>query len=163
MGAKKPKSVYKMPEKIDDGWEVSALSQEGLDTSLIFECMRWVVVEYYKNIHSTLIVKNGKLVLEEYFYGYHKEKKHQIRSTTKSIGSVLTGIVIDNDILKHVEETIYPYFKNYATDTRWDAWSKAITVKHLLTMTSGYDCDDHSTDFACENEMYKKTTGSNTP
>jgi CubicO group peptidase (beta-lactamase class C family) len=154
-GFRQQNYVYKIPEKTDDGWDVSSLQEEGLDPMLISECMRRVVVESYKNIHSTLIVKNGKLVLEEYFYGYHKDKNHRISSATKSIGSVLTGIAIDKGLLKNAEVTLYPYFINDAIDTEWDDWSKTVTVKHLLTMTSGYDCDDHRTDFACEHEMYK--------
>jgi len=53
--------------------------------------MHCVLTEKYKNIHSILAVKNGKLVIEEYFYGFHRSKKHAIHSVTKSIGSVPEG------------------------------------------------------------------------
>jgi CubicO group peptidase (beta-lactamase class C family) len=102
-----------------------------------------------------LLVKNGKLILEEYFYNYNHEKLHQIRSVTKSIGSVLTGIAIDQGFIRSENETIYPYFKSYEPKEGWDARVKKVNLKSLMTMTSGYDCDDIKGKFNCERNMYK--------
>ena len=50
-------------------------------------------------IHSLLVARNGSLVHEEYFNGYGPNTPHDLRSATKSITSVLTGIAIDNNLL----------------------------------------------------------------
>ena len=40
---------------------------------------------------ATSAYQDGKLVLEEYFYGYNAQRPHQLRSTTKSVVSALAG------------------------------------------------------------------------
>ena len=101
-------------------------------------------------------MKDGKLILEEYFHGFHREKIHQIRSATKSIGSILIGMAIDDHFIRDVDEKIYPFFKEYEVDKKWDERVRYVTLKTLLTMTSGYACDDHAfPSFQCERAMYK--------
>jgi CubicO group peptidase (beta-lactamase class C family) len=146
---------YQIPEKVTDGWEVSSLKEEGIDTVRINELMSNILLGNFPKIHSVLLVKNGKLVLEEYFYDYNRERLHQIRSATKSIGSVLTGIAIDQGIIKNENERIYQHFKSYEPKEGWDERVREVTLKSLLTMTSGYDCDDHKGNFNCERNMYK--------
>ena len=48
----------------------------------------------YENIHSILIVKDGLLVFEEYFYHYYRENRHNLAFVTKSITSLLVGVAI---------------------------------------------------------------------
>ena len=108
----------------------------------------------YKNIHAILLIRGGRLILEEYFQGFHRNKPHQIRSATKSIGSVLVGIAIDRGYLPGVTTPIHLSFKDHTSD--WNEWARAVTIQSLLTMTSGFDCDDHRGEpFQCENAMYK--------
>jgi len=96
--------VYQVPEKIVDGLATASLSEEGIDPEKINELMLAITDKKYKNIHSVLLVINGRLILEEYFDGYNREKLHQIRSATKSIGSVLTGIAIDKGFIIDTNE-----------------------------------------------------------
>lgn len=147
--------TYRLPEKVNDGWEISVLEKEGIDPIKINELMLSILNGKYKNIHSVLLVKDGKLILEEYFHGYNLEKRHQIRSAMKSIGSVLTGIAIDQGFISSENEKIYPYFESYETEEQWDARVRDVTLKSLLTMTSGYDCDDVNSKYSCERNMYK--------
>ena len=60
--------TYQIPEKIDDGWEPSTLEKEGVDPKKINELMGNILKGDIKNIHSILLVKNGKLIFEEYFW-----------------------------------------------------------------------------------------------
>ena len=83
--------TYQIPEKIDDGWEPSTLETEGVDSKKIIELMGNILREDIKNIHSVLLVKNGKLILEEYFYGYNRDDLHYLASATKSITSILVN------------------------------------------------------------------------
>lgn len=147
--------AYQVPEKIDDRLETASLSEEGVDPAKINELMLAILDNKYKNVHSVLLVKNGRLILEEYFYGYNRKKLHQIRSAIKSISSVLTGIAIDQGFIKDASEAIYPHFKLYEPKEKWDDRVRNITLKSLMTMTSGYDCDDHESNFKCESNMYK--------
>jgi CubicO group peptidase (beta-lactamase class C family) len=154
-GAPQREYTYQTPIQIDDGWEISSLKAEGVDSEPIEDLIGDILKEEFKNIDSVLLVKNGKLILEEYFNEYNHEDLHQIRSATKSIGSVLTGIAIDKGFIRSENETIYPYFKSYETEEKWDERVREVTLKSLMTMTSGYDCDDMKGNYNCETDMYK--------
>ena len=82
-GHKQTEYQYTVPEKCDDGWEISSLAAEGIDQNAISEMIKKVLSGYYEDIHSIILVKNGKLVLEEYFYGYDRNKLHDMHSATK--------------------------------------------------------------------------------
>lgn len=138
----------------DDNWTTVSLTDAGVRGAPIAELMVAIGRGDYKNIHSVLVVKDGKLILEEYFQGYNRDQPHQIRSATKSIGSVLVGIAIDQGYIPSVRQPIYQYFKD-RTST-WGNIAKAVTIKSLLTMTSGFDCDDHrGKSFECEKAMHR--------
>ena len=102
--------VYQVPEQTGDGWETSSLDSEGIDLERVKELMRNILKGRFKNIHSVLLVKNGKLVLEEYFYGYNRDKQHQLRSATKSVTSILVGIAKDQKRIKSVDQKLYEFF-----------------------------------------------------
>ena len=75
--------------------------------------MHKIVTGDYPNVHSVLIVKNGKLVFEEYFYEYNRDTLQEQRSATKSAISALTGIAIHQGLIKSVNEKVLPYFPEY--------------------------------------------------
>lgn len=102
--------------------------------------MQKIVDGKYPNVHSILIVKDGKLVFEEYFYEHHKNKPHELRSATKSFISALTGIAIDKGFIKSKNESVLSYFPEYTIENNSDA-KKKITIENLLTNQSGLDCD----------------------
>ena len=83
------KYTYQVPAKAEDGWEIAALYEEGIDSGKIDELIRSILNKRFKNIHSVLLVRNGKLVLDEYFYGYDLDTKHELHSVSKSIILVL--------------------------------------------------------------------------
>ena len=86
---------YVQPKVIEDGLQTGSINKSGLDTSLLNEMMLKIINGTYPNVHSVLIIKDGKLVFEEYFYEYNREKLHELRSATKSFVSALAGIAID--------------------------------------------------------------------
>jgi CubicO group peptidase (beta-lactamase class C family) len=132
----------------------ASLSDAGVRGAPITNLMEAISSGKYQNVYSILILRGGRIIVEEYFQGYSCDKPHQIRSATKSIGSILVGIAIDKGYIPSVEQPIYYYFRNNFADS--DARAKDVTIKSLLTMTSGFDCDDHSGEsFQCERAMYK--------
>jgi CubicO group peptidase (beta-lactamase class C family) len=133
--------VYHAPEETGDGWETSSLDAEGVDLERVKELIRNILNKRFVNIHSVLLVKNGKLVLEEYFYGYNRDKKHQLRSATKSVTSILVGIAKDQKRIKSVDEKLYESFPEYE-EIDWSAPKNNITLKHVLTMTAGLDWNE---------------------
>lgn len=135
--------IYQEPEEIDDGLEVSSLTVEGLDSAKLRDMIYSIMNKRYKGIHSVLLVKNGRLVLEEYFYGYNRDRLHALHSVSKSITSILVGIAIDQKMIPNVNKKVYEFFPNY-NDTQWVDQQYDITLEHVLTMSAGIDWDEHS-------------------
>lgn len=135
--------TYQVPEETGDGWEIAALHEAGVDSGKIVRLLRDILNKRFKNIHSVLLVKNGKLVLEEYFYGYDRDTKHQLHSVSKSITSILVGIAVDQEMVPGVDEKVYEFFPEYK-GTRWIDQKYDIAVEHVLTMSAGIDWDEQS-------------------
>ena len=135
--------TYQVPEKIEDDWEISDLEAEGVDPKRINELMENILKGDIKNIHSILLVKNGKLIFEEYFYGYDRDTTHFQASVSKSITSILVGIAIDQKLAPDVKTKVYNLFSKYK-DTKWIYQKYPITLQHLLTMTAGVDWDAYT-------------------
>jgi hypothetical protein len=108
------KYVYKQPKVDKDGLVTASIVNSGLDASLLSVMMGKIIDGTYPNVHSVLIVKDDKLVFEEYFYEYNKDVLHELRSATKSFVSALTGIAIDKKFISGKENTVLPYFPEYS-------------------------------------------------
>lgn len=132
---------YQMPKAIRSGLPVVDLRGMGLNEAPIAQMMNKIVDGTYKDVDSVLIIKDGKLVLEEYFYQYDQERLHEQRSATKSIVSALVGIAIDKGFIKNAQQTALDFFPEYELENLTDD-KKKITIKDLLTGQSGLDCDD---------------------
>lgn len=95
------------------------------------------------NLHSLLIIKNSNVILEAYFYPYRAGLKHDFASCTKSVTSLLIGIAIDHHFIPDENQLVRQYFpeiKTYSKNFR------TLTIKNLLTMTSGLDCGSDNED-----------------
>jgi CubicO group peptidase (beta-lactamase class C family) len=130
--------LYQQPEEISDGWETTSLKEVDIDSGNIYEMMHDILRGNDKNIHSILLIKNGKLVLEEYFYGYNRDRLHFLASVSKSITSVLIGIALDLKLDTHVGANAYEFFPEH-TGTKWIDQKYPITLQHVLTMAAGLD------------------------
>jgi CubicO group peptidase (beta-lactamase class C family) len=134
---------YQQPKIDNDGLMTGNLDNTGLDKNLIGKMVENIVDGTYPNVHSILIIKNGKLVFEEYFYEHSKNKLHELRSATKSFISALTGIAIERGYIKSKDEKVLPYFSEYTFKNDLNL-KKQITIENLLTNQSGLDCDTYN-------------------
>jgi CubicO group peptidase (beta-lactamase class C family) len=142
--------VYEVPEQTDDALVTGHLSDHGLDVTDITSLVDRILDRSYVNIHSVLIVRNGVLVLDEYFPGasfnrpytrFDKDSLHSMHSVTKSYNSALVGIAIDQGHIASVDDKISTYLPEYA-DVFEDSERDSIRIKHLLAMTAGLYWDE---------------------
>jgi CubicO group peptidase (beta-lactamase class C family) len=113
-----------------------------MDSEVLAQAFDYVR-EYQIPIHSLVIVRNGYVVLDAYFYPFEEGQLHDGASMTKSITSTLIGIAIGEHKLSGVRQPVLPLFPQRNIGNR-DPQKGLITVEHLLTMTSGLDCQfDH--------------------
>jgi CubicO group peptidase (beta-lactamase class C family) len=81
-----------------------------------------------------LVVHDEELVYERYFDGYDETSIHTSFSMAKTFASALVGIAIDEGHIKSVDEPITNYIPELLEK---DERFKSITIRHLLTMSSG--------------------------
>lgn len=103
-----------------------------------------ILNETYPNVQGVFISQNGKKMFEEYYYGYNQNEVHDTRSAGKSLASILIGICIDKGYINSEDDFILDYFPNYVPNKNWSDLKKSISIKHLMTMASGLDCDDNN-------------------
>lgn len=132
--------VYQEPQPADDGWETSTLLDEGVEPAGLNEMMLEILAGDSKYVHSILLVKNGKLIFEEYFFGYNRDANHFQASVSKSVTSLIIGIAIDKGYVPHVDTFAYEIFSDYGR-AKWIEHKYPIRLKHMLTMSAGLDWD----------------------
>ncbi len=90
-------------------------------------------------IYSVVIVQHGGVVAERYWRG-SAETLHHLASVTKSVTSTLVGLAVDRGYIPDVDVSMVQYLP---PELRPDDPAKdTITLRHLLTMTSGLDFDE---------------------
>jgi len=137
---------YTTPEEGDDGWEVADATTEGVDTSKIGVVMRRILAGGFPNLHSMVVVKDGKLILDEYFHGFHRDKPHRISSIAKIVPAASIGLAIERGLIKSLQTPLCELFPEYS-DLLCTEEKRAITLYHLLTMTTGLRWDESSVSY----------------
>jgi CubicO group peptidase (beta-lactamase class C family) len=135
--------LYHPPADLQDGIAVGDIAKSDLGVATANAIVSAILDGTYKQVHSILLYQHGKLVFEEYFYGYSAGRTQQLRSATKSVVSALAGIAIDQGALAGVNSRVLPLV-SYATYNHPDARKAAMTLDNFLSMSSGLDCNDHS-------------------
>jgi CubicO group peptidase (beta-lactamase class C family) len=161
---------YRVPEEIGDGWQTASLATVGMDTGRMVEMMNDLEDHPDHWVHSVVVVKDGRLVFEEYFRGedvdlsdlgsglaygsldFDRNTLHSVASDSKSVTSILLGIAIEEGLIQGPDETLFSYFPDY--EHLSDATKSQITLGHMLAMASGlpwseaYPYDDPRNDLA---------------
>ena len=124
------------------GWRSSTPEAQGMDSEVLSRAFDYVRQNQIP-IHSLLIVRNGYVVLDAYFYPFQEGLVHDGASMTKSITSTLIGVAIGKHNLSSVRQPVLSLFPERNVANR-DERKERMTVEDLLTMTSGLDCHvDH--------------------
>ncbi len=147
---------YTQPRALNDGWITQDIRSLNIDTLLIHRLFTKLRQEDHQ-IHSILLIRDNQLLIEEYYNDHDVNKLHDLRSTTKSIRALLMGIAIDKGFIKDVKDPIGKYLKHPVPTKNPDERKDQITIKHLLTMSSGLDCNDwDKSSKGQEDKVYKK-------
>lgn len=118
-------------------WQTSTPAEQGMDADRLARLLD-AIDETQLNLHSLLVIRHGKIVLEKYFGDYRPDTRHEQYSCTKSFLSALVGIALEQGAIAGLERTVVSFFpkKSFA---HLDERKARMTVEHLLTMTSGLD------------------------
>jgi parallel beta-helix repeat protein len=125
-----------------NGWRRSSPEMQGMSSAKLNDMMQYVRQQSI-GIDSVVVVRNGYVVFEEYprprLYG--PESLHPLYSVTKSFSSALIGIAIKQGFIDGVQHKMLDFFPN-RTFANVDSLKEAITLEHVLTMTSGLPWDE---------------------
>jgi len=141
------------PTTLDDGWLTDRPENVGLDGARLCGIADRMTAAN-ANVHAVVVARRGKLVYEHYSSGYDEPwgepdrrydfsaaTKHDMRSISKSVTSLLVGIAIDRKLIAGADESVVRFFPEHAVvkSAGWDG----ITIRHLLTMSSGIAWDEN--------------------
>jgi len=139
--------VYRPPPPGADGWPAGTLADAGIDRAAIERLVQAMLDTPMDSadapqIHALLIARHGRLVLEEYFHGYSRDRLHDTRSAAKSLTAITAGAAIRAGAPLSLSSPVYQVMNGGAFPAGLDPRKRAMTLEHLLTMSSGYFCDD---------------------
>ena len=129
------------PDDMGDGWKTAGLNEFGIISKHLESMIDSIHDGSLINTHSVLIAKGGALVFENYYDGFNAHIPHDMRSASKSISSAVIGMAVEDGYIKSVDEKLYDFiFEGYKHAK--DGLKSKITLKDLLTMSSGLDVND---------------------
>ena len=119
-------------------WPVATPESQGFDSGVLADLLEYVRAKGLP-LHNLLVIRRGQLILDASLYPYSPDGPHDVASVTKSITSLLVGIAIDKGLVESVRQPVVSLLPAAVRGTP-DVQRQAMTVEHLLTMTSGLDC-----------------------
>lgn len=162
---------YQKPTLFDNNLPTDNSYNVGVDSTKIVELTRLILMDSFPNIHSLLIMKDNKLIYENYFsgkdenwgrsLGYRKHDRislHDTRSISKSVVAACIGIAIQQQKIKSIDDPIFNYLPDYLQYK--NSQNDKITIRHLITMSSGLQWDEdvpHGTSKNSETQMEKSS------
>ena len=96
-------------------------------------------------VDSLMIIRNGYVVAEAYWHPFAQNLIYEQMSASKSVISALVGIAIDKGYIESVDQKVLDFFPEI-TAQNLDDNKQAMTIRDLLTMSSGFNCDITRTD-----------------
>ncbi len=115
-----------------DDWETVTPASQGVDAAGLDKAKAWLESH---NSKSGVVIRHGRIVAEWYFGDANRQSKFAAYSTSKSLSSMATGLAIADGKLA-LDHTVGKYVADAAP-----AGKKSVTVKQLLSMTSGVHND----------------------
>ena len=86
---------------------------------------------------ALLVMKDGEIVFERYARGWSSERPHPLASGTKSFCGVLAARALQDGVIRSLDQPA----SDFITEWRSDPKAAGITVRQLLTLTSGLEPD----------------------
>lgn len=143
--------VYTQPPVTDDGWATARASDVGLDEAALARVVQSLIdadpaARRPSLIHALLVAHQGKLVLEEYFFGFARDLPHDTRSAGKTFASVMLGAAERGGVKISADTKAYELLAGLGPFANSDPRKSQITLAHLMTHSAGLACDDYNND-----------------
>jgi CubicO group peptidase (beta-lactamase class C family) len=114
-------------------WTASTPEAQGVDSAALASLVEFGAAG---GMDSLLVVRRGHVVLETYWAPFRPGMRHAVHSATKAVVGTLVGIAVQQGLLPDTAEPVVKLLADLAPSEP-DERKRAITVQHLLDMTSG--------------------------
>lgn len=120
--------------------DIAYPDSEWLSTNLEFSEKNKIKIDSLNNVfekkYSLLIIKNGKSIFESYQAPYLKDSLIHVNSCTKSVVSMLFGMVFRDNLILNENKSSISYFPEFQIN---NPAIQKIKNNHFLSMSSGLD------------------------
>jgi CubicO group peptidase (beta-lactamase class C family) len=140
------RSPYEDPVIDKTTWKeptAEVLKAQGMREKPLRDAAR--VLLRYPYIRSFIVIRNNEIVFEKYFYFSDKKYSYNVHSASKSIWGAAIGIAISKGLIPSVDSKISDLLPKKYSNLLVKK-KKDITLKHLLTMSSGLQWTDNDTE-----------------
>ncbi|MBH5316912.1 serine hydrolase [Paenibacillus sp. GSMTC-2017] len=119
-----------------------------------FDQLHTYIQDKEQQIRSVIVSRDEDIIFEEYYGDATESTLNHVRSVTKSVLSALIGIAIEEGFIKDIDQKVEEFFPEYMTKETHPQVDE-ITIKHLLTMTSGipYNYMNYSSWISADNPI----------
>lgn len=125
-----------------DGWTLAAPT---FDHARMDTLDARVADDTYKQINSVIVIRDGRLLIERYYNGADRDTPHNPRSVGKTFTSTVLGLALRDGYIGSLDQTLADFYdlSDYAHP---DVRKGRVTLRQLITMTSGFDGFDFDPD-----------------
>ena len=117
------------------GWRTSTPEEQGFDSSILADGLL-ALQEGNVHLDSLLIIRNGYVVLDAYFYPYDRSIPHKLASVTKSVMTTLIGTAVDQGVIQ-LDQPMLSFFPDREI-ANLEARKEHVTIRHLVSMQNGF-------------------------
>ncbi|MFC6083599.1 serine hydrolase domain-containing protein [Sphaerisporangium aureirubrum] len=134
--------TYTDPRDQAADWSPAAPEEQGMDSTMV----RTGLAELGSNasLLSVLVIRHDRLVAERYYHGSGAQQSNNVHSASKSILQALVHIAVEKGYIGSLDDPVADHLPEYFGAASPD--KKKITIRHMLTMTSGLDWAEDSTE-----------------
>jgi CubicO group peptidase (beta-lactamase class C family) len=100
-----------------------------------------------------LVIKDGKIVYEDYWLGHQQNKQHISFSVAKSFVSALMGIAIEEGDVANIEQAVTDYVPELM-----GSGYEGVSIKNVLQMSSGVQFNEDYGDFNSDINRFSRAT-----
>ncbi|MEW5814703.1 MAG: serine hydrolase [Spirochaetota bacterium] len=121
-------------------WRTCRPEEVGMNSQKLAKAFQYTADLRLKT-EGVLVIRKGYIVGEAYMNGFSEGKRHKGYSIGKSVTCALTGIVIEQGLIRGIDEKICNYYEKWQ-EPGIDPAKKQMTIRHLLTMTGGLEWNE---------------------
>ncbi len=115
---------------------------ENIDAAMLSELDSEIKLGSYGNIHSLIIIRNDRIVFENYYNNYQRNDLVPMGAATQSLVSALSGTLLNQNPNIILTTKIVDYFPEYSAYFENIPQKDQIEFRHLMTHSSGLWWDE---------------------